>query len=184
MKKTIALFALVLCILAGLVSGSLALYTTSVEDMGSGSVVAKKFVLTAAGSTGYEKNVKIAPEDTIIAEFIVSNYDDNGNVTEVDMDLTITVEMEAAAEKELIPHVTAALLDKDGEEVVGATHSTVEGKQIITLQVDRAFTALQGEADLTYQIKLFWPSHDDDIEYQGPEHGNKYTVTVTGTQAV
>jgi hypothetical protein len=183
MKKTIALFALVLCILAGLVSGSLALYTTSVEIDGGGSVVAKKFVLTAASSTGYEEKVKIAPEETHSALFIVYNYDEEGNVTEVDMDLEIKIEMEAANDKKLIPYITASLVDDKGNVTPGIVN-TGDGKTTIELKVDRAFRAVDGKVYRTYEIKLYWPSHNDDINYQGEAYGNKYTVIVTGTQAV
>jgi len=193
MKKTIALFALVLCILAGLVSGSLALYTKDIDIADTGSVIAKKFYLDAEGTLGYEDNVLIAPEDTVTAAFTVSNHDGAGYVTEVDMDLDVTVTIANADGKTAIPYITARLLDGADVEVGTALVDMTNGVGTITLHVDDAFTAAAGAATLTYQIELTWAdlgqndvgdARNDDIFYQGPNFGNKYSVTVTGTQAV
>jgi len=183
MKKTIALCALVLCILAGLVSGSLALYTKDIDIADTGSVVAKKFYLTAEGTTGYEDNVLIAPTETVKAAFTVSNNDGDGYVTEVGMDLDVTVTIAAATGKTAIPYITARLLDGDNVEVGTAVVDMENGVGTITLSVDDAFAA-NTAATLTYQIELTWASHADDVNYQGPSFGNKYSVSITGTQAV
>ena len=178
MKKTIALFALVLCILAGLVSGSLALYTKDIDNIGNGSVVAKKFVLTAAGSDGYVANAPIAPTETVTAAFTVSNFED-AYITEVDMDLEITVTVKAIDGKGAIPYVRAELYDWEGTKV-----GTIEnGVGVINFKADKAFTAKDAET-LTFELRFYWESHDDDVEYQGPQYGNMYSVKVTGTQSV
>ncbi|NLL46740.1 MAG: hypothetical protein GX250_08055 [Clostridiales bacterium] len=149
MKKTIALFALVLCILAGLVSGSLALYTTTAEFDGVGSVVAKKFVLTAEGTQGFGDNLLIAPEDKVESVFTVSNFDGT-NVTEVPMELDIEIVIEDAAEDiAAIPNIVAKLID--------TTNSTeypiplTDGKGSLDLSVPTAFEANE---ELTFTYKL------------------------------
>ncbi len=181
MKKTIALCALVLSILAGLVSGSLALYQKSV-DVGAGSVVAKKFTITAAGSTGYEADVLIAPTESVTAAFTVSNFSGT-YVTETGMDLNITVTIGNASGKTAIPHITAALLDADNNVIGSAVNNVTDGVGTITLSVDHAFLPSTA-ATLTYKIKLIWESHSDDINYQGPNYGTAYSVTVTGIQDI
>jgi hypothetical protein len=182
MKKAIALFALVLCILAGLVSGSLALYTKEIDNIGTGSVLAKKFTLTAEGTEGYEDNVLIAPSETVTAAFTVSNYSGD-YVTEVDMDLEIEITIGAATDKYAIPHITAALLDEEGNPITGAVSSVSDGSGTITLTIDRAFEA-NVKSTLAYKIALTWESHEDDIDFQGPNYGNKYSVKIIGTQSV
>jgi len=182
MKKTIALFALVLCILSGLVSGSLALYTKEVDIADTGSIIAKRFVLTAAKSDGYQMNVKIAPGETVKAAFTVSNS--NGSyVSEVDMDLEIEVTIGAAEGKTAIPYISAKLLDAGNREIEAADVRISEGEGTIRLFVDRAFVA-NAESTLTYRIALTWAPHDNDIDYEGPGYGNMFSVKVTGTQSV
>lgn len=193
MKKTIALFALVLCILAGLVSGSLALYTKDIDIADTGSVIAKKFYLRAAGDPlTYKDDVLIAPTESVIAAFTVSNNDGAATpyTTEVDMDLDITVTIAAADGKTAIPYITARLLDGSNAEL--GVFVLTDGVGAYTLSVDDAFEA-NTPATLTYKIKLTWADlgqngdtdpDNDDISFQGPDFGNKYTVTVTGTQAV
>jgi len=182
MKKTIALLALVLCILSGLVSGSLALYTKDIDSIGTGSAIAKKFTLTAAGSDGYEDNVLIAPSEEVVAAFTVSNFDGE-YTTQVDMDLDIVVTIGAADGKKAIPYITAKLLDENDEEITAAAVNVKDGVGSITLSVDKAFAA-GIKSTLTNKIVLTWESHDDDIKYQGPEFANKFSVKLTGTQSV
>lgn len=183
MKKTIALFALVLCVLAGLVSGSLAIYTKAV-DVGDGSVVAKKFYLTAAGDTEtYKDNVLIAPTETVTAAFTVSNNDSAGYTTEVGMDLTVLVTLDDATGKTAIPYITARLLDAGGDVVTAAVNEIENGKGTISLVVEDAF-APNVASTLTYQIELTWESHAGDYTYQGPGFGTAYSVNVTGRQDI
>ncbi len=192
MKKTIALSALVLSILAGLVSGSLALYQKEVTVGTGGVVAAKNFVLTAAGSTNFAADLDIAPTEEVVVAFTVSN-NDGTNTTETGMDLDIKVTLAAASGKTAIPYITAQLLDST-DAVIATANSTVEdGIGDITLFVDHAFTASEA-ATKTYKIKLTWVSQgltdsntngvSNDAEYQGELFGTAYTVKVTGTQDI
>lgn len=185
--------ALVLSILAGLVSGSLALYTKDAVVSEKGSVIAKQFTITAKGTEGYEENVLIAPsEPPVTAFFTVSNFDGEYK-TETPMDLSITVTLGAAEDKELIPYISARLLKRTTEggvvtdTPVGNTISNGQGT--ITYFEDHAFAANNSLTN-TYIIELKWEDHDvdathlADITYEGHNHGNAYTVTVTGIQDI
>ncbi len=197
MKKTIALCALVLSILAGLVSGSLALYSKTVEVGTGGSVAAKKFVLTAAGSTDFSANVPIAPKEVVTAAFTVSNFE-GSNKTETGMDLDIAINIGNATGKTAIPYITAELLDESGAVITTSGNNTISntvanGVGDIKLAVNHAFTANTSDTK-TYKIRLTWVNQgltdtdddktSDDAEYQGEGFGTKYTVKVTGTQDI
>ena len=188
MKKTIALSALVLSILAGLVSGSLALYQKNVDIEGAGSVVAKKFALSAGKTDSYKTGVTIAPTEKVTAAFTVSNFEDD-YVSEVGMDLNVTITLAAADGKTAIPYITARLLDENGNAIDAAVNGVTAGVGEITLSVDHAFTVSEdngGKQTKTYQIELTWEDGhtDTDINYQGPNFGTQYTVSVTGIQDV
>ena len=192
MKKTIALFALVLSILAGLVSGSLALYSKSVDLGTPGSVVAKKFTMTAAKSTGFTADVPIAPTEVVTAAFTVSNFEDS-YITETGMDLDIKVTLADATDKTAIPYISADLLDVDDNVIGSAVNTVANGEGTITLAVNHAFVA-NTAATKTYKLRLTWVSQgltdtdndgiSNDAEYQGPDFGTAYTVVVTGVQDI
>ena len=131
------------------------------------------------GTEGYENNVLIAPSETVTAalQFPISG----DYVTEVDMDLEIEITIGAATDKYHSPH-HRGLLD-EGNPITGAVSSVSDGSGTITLTIDRAFEA-KVKSTLAYKIALTWESHEDDIDFQGPDYGNKYSVKIIGTQSV
>ncbi len=83
--------ALVVLILTVMVSGSLAVYQASIDDI-DGSFDAARFVLTSTQAEQlFSKQLKISPGDTLNTDFTVCNYSDAG-VTETDMRLVIKAE--------------------------------------------------------------------------------------------
>ena len=78
MKKALLGFALVLLLTTSVIAGTLAMYTTSIDNLAEGSVVAKEFILTEGGTDTFTKNVKIAPNETVNWQFSVMNY--NGSI--------------------------------------------------------------------------------------------------------
>lgn len=55
MKKTLVLLSLVLAIALSVLSGTLAVYTTTIADLADGNVVAKEFILLENGYDTFEK---------------------------------------------------------------------------------------------------------------------------------
>ena len=94
MKKTLVLLSLVLAIALSVLSGTLAVYTTTIA-LAVGNVVAKEFILLENGYDTFEENVKIAPKEKVEWTFSVKNY--KGNiVSETAMDLDFTVNIAAS----------------------------------------------------------------------------------------
>ena len=92
MKKLILTMSLVFIIFASFLTGTLAIYTKTVEITSPGNVIAKDFVFTVDGTETFQSNVKIAPTETVTFNFGVRNYD-GAIVTDTSMryDLRINV---------------------------------------------------------------------------------------------
>jgi hypothetical protein len=198
MKKTIALFALVLCVLSGLVSGSLALYSKQIDLGTSGNKVAKNFFLTADKTNPdvYSETGKIAPSEVKSYYFTVANNDKASTpyITETDMDLSIDLSLAPINAGKGIPYVTAKLYESTDS---GATYSLVStigldknGDGSVNYAKTKAFVANTAKTNY-YRVDLEWVSQGTtldsngqsaDYKYQGPDFGEKFSVKVTGTQ--
>lgn len=176
MKKTLVLLSLVLAIALSVLSGTLAVYTTTIADLADGNVVAKEFILLKNGNDTFEEKVKIAPTETVEWTFSVKNY--NGNiVSETAMDLAFTVDIAASTDKEAIAPLIVTI--KKGDTVVG----TQTGTGSIEFADEFALKEV-GQAH-TYTVIINWPSDDTiDINYAGSGFGTTISVSVTGTQQV
>ena len=175
MKKTLVLVALVAVIATSIISGTLALYTTTIDDLATGSVVAKEFILLENGSDTFETNVKIAPTETVTWAFSIKNYD-GALVTETGMDLDIVVDVTAIAGKTAIAPLVVTVTN-ELDEVVGTKTGTgvISFADVFELDAD-------GQ-EHTYTVTINWPSDDSvDINYAGGDFGTAVAVTVTGTQ--
>lgn len=175
MKKTLVLLSLVLAIALSVLSGTLAVYTTTIADLADGNVVAKEFILLKNGNDTFEEDVKIAPTEKVEWTFSVKNYDGN-IVSETAMDLTFTVKIAASTGKEAIAPLIVTI--KKGDTVVGAKTGTGS----ITFADEFALNE-EGQAH-TYTVIIYWPSDDTDITYAGSGFGTAISVSVTGTQQV
>ena len=177
MKKIILTAALVLFMVTSIIAGTLAMYTTKIDNLAEGSVVAKEFVLLENGTDTFVKNVKVAPTETETWQFSVKNYD-GAIVSETAMDLDINVDVQAHSGKDAIAPLTIIVKDEDGNQV----GSMVNGTGVI--QFDDSFSLSATGQERTYTVVVYWPSDNDvDINYAGAGYGNDVTVSVTGTQA-
>jgi hypothetical protein len=175
MKKTLAIISLVMVIAVSLLAGTLAVYTATIDNLASGSVTAKEFVLLENGSDTFVQNVKIAPSETVKWQFGVKNYDGTA-IAETAMDLDFTVDIGAAAGKAAIEPLTVTVRN-EADEIVG----TKTGSGPIVFKDGFALSGT-GQSH-TYTVEVSWPSNDaTDINYAGAGFGNALTVKVTGTQ--
>lgn len=175
MKRTLMIFSLVLVIAVSLIAGTLAVYTTTIDKIAEGSVVAKEFVLLENGSDTFIQNVKIAPTETVRWQFSVKNYNETA-VSETAMDLDLKVNVGAAAGKAAIDPMVVTVKNEAGV-VVG----TKTGAGSIEFK-DGFGLSGAGQAH-TYTVEINWPSNDaSDINYAGAGFGNAVVVSVTGTQ--
>lgn len=175
MKKTLAIFSLVLVIAVSVIAGTLAMYTTTIDNLASGSVVAKEFVLLEDGTDTFAQNVKIAPAETKTWTFSVKNY--NGSVvSETAMKLDVSVDISAAAGKSAIDPLIATVTNENGT-VVGTKTGTG------TISFTDHFALADAGQSHTYTVTVNWPSNDSvDYNYAGSGFGTALNVRVTGTQ--
>ncbi|PKM63055.1 MAG: hypothetical protein CVU97_02165 [Firmicutes bacterium HGW-Firmicutes-21] len=175
MKKTLVITALVAVIAVSIISGTLALYTTTIDDLATGSVVAKEFILLENGSDTFETNVKIAPTETVTWDFSIKNFD-GAIVTETGMDLDIVVDITAVVGKSAISPLVVTVTNEFDEEV-----GTQTGVGVISFT--DSFELDEAGQTHTYTVTIVWPSDDAvDINYAGGDFGTAVAVTVTGTQ--
>ena len=175
MKKTLITLSLVLLLATSVIAGTLAMYTTTIDTLGEGSVVAKEFILTRGGTDTFAQNVKLAPGETEDWQFSVKNY--NGAViSETAMDLAFNVNIAAADGKEIIAPVEVTIKNANGDTV-----GTRKGSGAIAF-ADEFSLAASGQ-EKTYTVSVNWPSNDAvDINYAGAGYGTAVKVSVTGIQ--
>lgn len=175
MKKVLVIVALVLVLSTAVIAGTLAMYTTSIDNLATGSVVAKEFVLLENGTDSFTENVKIAPTEAVDWQFSVKNYD-GAIVSETAMALDFNIQVAAPDGKNMIDPLVITVKDESGN-IVGTT--TGSG----TIDFSNEFALNASGQQKTYTVSINWPSDDAiDINYVGADYGAAVTVSVTGTQ--
>lgn len=176
MKKALIILTLVLTIVTSLIAGTLATYTKTLTPV-EGSVAAKVFYIENSETT--IANVRLAPTESTQWTFFVVNYQDD-IVTEVDMDLYITVKLGAMAGFDEIDGLTVGLFE--GDKQYG---STIIRNGAIDVEIGRAFLANQ-KSTRKFTVKVLWEnglvSDDTDTHNADDRHTSKIAVTVTGKQ--
>ena len=122
LKKVLLGTALVLAIAVSVISGTLALYTTKIDNVASGNVVAKQFTLLEDGTDTFVKDVKIAPSETVTWAFSVKNFEKTV-VTETAMALAFTVDITAQEGQTAIAPLVVSIKNESGT-VVGTKTGT------------------------------------------------------------
>lgn len=175
MKKLMITFAFALLLATSITAGTLAMYTTSIDNLAEGSVVAKEFVLKEGGTDTFIKNVKIAPGETTDWKFSVKNYE-GSVVSETAMDLGFNIDVIAADGKQVIAPLEVTVKNSAGDIVGTATGS---GKIVFG---DEFKLAADGQEKI-YTVSVKWKSNDAvDINYAGKNYGTAIKVAVTGEQ--
>lgn len=175
MKKILTLVALVLIVSTSVIAGTLAMYTTTIDNIAEGSVVAKEFILVEGGTDTFTENVKIGPSETKDWQFKVRNY--NGAViSETGMDLNFAVDVLAENGKTVIAPLNVSVKNPNGD-VVGTVNSN--GK----IEFADEFELSASGQEKTYTVSVNWPSNNTvDSSFAGTAYGTAVKVSVTGTQ--
>lgn len=176
MKKFLTAALLVLAVSVSIVAGSLALYTTRIDDLAEGSLIAKEFVLVENGGDSFKTDVKIAPGEQVQWQFGVRNYQGTV-VSETAMDLAFTVNVGATEDKAPIEPLVVTVTNENGD-TMGVP---VTGTGVISFE--DTFPLSANGQEHVYTVTVVWPSSDRDINFAGSGFGNTITVKVTGTQA-
>lgn len=191
MKRALLVAGLVLTIATSVISGTLAAYSQTVDDLQQDTVTAKKFVLDVDKTVSLDEALsKIAPGESRTIEFTVANHKD-GNVTETDMDAKIDIQI---LNRQSSP-LKFTLEANDGSSL-DTSEAIFSGGDTFT--ETQRFTAATAK-EITYTLTVEWPwgsdsDHDgttnfddtgaylnNDIQYQGVEFGT-IKITVAGYQ--
>lgn len=179
MKKGLLIALLVVAILTSVITGTLAVYNTSLDEL-NGNVVSKAFIFEAADLEGenYIGQLKIAPTETENFTFSLQNYSgnpDNGNaiVSEVPMKITVNVRIVPKTDNdEIIPlQYKLILLDNNGETKDSVTFDSNESSELIY------YLPLKSEGvKKQFRIEVTWTETDNDTHYQNMENLVKVSV--------
>lgn len=178
MKKILIMLILVLSIMASVVSGTLATYTTTLKPV-EGQVEAKQFYIGT--SQTMFPDIKLAPGEKDTWKFDVVNFKDN-IVTEVDMDMDIVLYVGSEQNKQPIDGLVAGLYEngiKLGSDVIraGEAKFTIEKAFLANIKNTRSF-----------EIRVEWKNGivSDEIDTDNMENNNKskIRVSVTGRQCL
>lgn len=176
MKKTVLILALLLVMAGSLTAGTLAMYTTTVDNLAQGSVTAKEFVFTGEGTDSFAQGVKIAPTETVTWQFDVRNYS-GAVVTETDLYYKLTFDVHASAGKTAIAPLSVSVKDESGN-VAGSTTG------VGTLEVLGKFPLAEAGQMHAYTVEVYWPSNDSvDIDYAGNAYGTTVSIDALASQA-
>lgn len=175
MRKHLFSLTLALLMIAALLSGSLALYTTSL-NVAEGGVVAKEFVFTGGGTDSFRRGVKIAPSETVAWTFSVRNFD--GLLTaETDLYYKLTFRVASAAGKRAIEPLVVTVRDEGG-----AILGRVTGTGVVELL--GAFPLSSSGQERFYTVECVWPADGpNDIAYAGGAFGSTVLVSAVASQA-
>ena len=113
MRKLIAILGLISLMAGSIVSGTLAMYTTSIDRLAESSVTAKEFIFTSEGTDSFQQGVKLAPSETAKWQFKVKNYDDT-LITETDLYYKLTFHVAATPGKNAIAPLVVSVKDASG----------------------------------------------------------------------
>ena len=175
--KRVAFILILLLVMAGSVTaGTLAMYTTSIDNLAQGSVVAKEFVFTGEGTDSFTHGVKIAPTETVNWQFNVKNYA-GYIVTETDLYYKLTFNVHASEGKTAIAPLSVTVRNESGNVVGSATG-------VGRFDILGAFPLSEIGQDQTYTVEVNWPSNDSiDIDYAGSAYGTTVNIDAIASQA-
>jgi len=175
MKKVLVVLILTLAICSSLIAGTLASYTINLDDFASGSVVGKEFIFIEDGTDTFQDDLKIAPDETIIWQFAVKNFEGN-LITETDLYYNIAFDVNATPEKSALDPLIIKLKDNTGTVI-----DTVEGTGSVDVSGVFPLSAIGQSASFT--VEIFWPSNDEiDITYAGNNFGTTINVSAVASQ--
>ena len=175
MKKMMFLLLLALTMASSLVAGTLAMYTTSIDNLADGSVVAKEFVFVGSGTDTFKHGIKIAPSETVQWQFKVKNFE-NHVVTETDLYYKLTFHVNASANKSAIQPLKVTVKDMSGNVLKSVTGTG-------DFDVTGAFPLAEIGQEKDYIVEINWPGNGStDSNYAGSNFGTTINVDAAASQ--
>ena len=177
MKKIISILFLLTLITSTMLSGTLANYTTTFDEIAAGTTVAKEFIFLEDGEDTFSQGVKIAPTERVVWNFGVKNYDGE-IISETDMEYELTFDVTASPGKQAIAPLVITIKDESGTVL-----KTLEGVGLMT--VDGVFPLSSVGQSANYTVEIYWPSNDSvDIQYAGSDFSTTIVVGAYANQIV
>ena len=180
MKKVLLVSALVMMIVTSMVSGTLAVYTTSIPTIASGIIAAKNFVLVEEGTDTFTANVNLAPTEKKDITFAV-NSAKGSNISEVGMHVDITVSLTAAG-RAIAPLTIVVYKGTDttaAGTIIPTSGLLTDGVGDLKFSFD--FAAMNTAAN-QYTVVVTWPDGPNDYAYAGHTCATLLKISATGTQ--
>ncbi|HPG92873.1 MAG TPA: hypothetical protein PK675_05625 [Clostridia bacterium] len=175
MKKSLVLILLALIIVSAMVSGSLAVYTTT-EEITSGDISAKTLIFELNKISGFDQALQIAPTESVTYIFNITNTKGYA-VSQVPIDATITIALGAAEGKTAIGNLVATIYS-EGVEI--ADIPVINGVGSIDLSKHFNLTA----ETFQYEVVVTWVPNFNDNLYMGSSYGSVLTVNGVAVQGV
>lgn len=174
MNKMLAKVLLVCMILTCLSSGTMAIYTTKIDEATTIAITAKRFYIGV--NSAAEFDIRLAPGEAGSSEFTITNTDVNGLPTEVDMNLTISADYSALYKT--FPGVKVYLTE-DGTDL----HQPANDDGTFSYYEKQAFLAEQ-KGERTFRMIFDWqPTEENQIAASGKSVGG-LALYITGTQYI
>ncbi|MEG2002393.1 MAG: hypothetical protein RR107_04765 [Clostridia bacterium] len=169
---------LVCAILASVVTGTLAVYQASIDEM-TGDVVAKQFVIDANKTADYKTGLQIAPGEKLQFSMNVMNFK-GGVTTETAMEIAATFDFAATANKKNLAPLKVTIV-KTGDNGIVRQEKTARAGEKITFS-DNVKQSVA--TTINYAVTIEWVTVDNatDTSFQGAAFGNDMNFTATGTQ--
>ncbi len=150
MRRMLVLAMLLLMIMTSLNAGTLAIYISRV-DLVAVPIVAKRFVLGVNQGSSNEFDLQIAPGDIVTYQFIVSNSDSEGRVSEVNMNLHVEADFSAVIGS--LPGIRIQLMRQDAGVYELVAESDSSGR--LSLTHINAFIASEA-MERHYSLVFIW----------------------------
>lgn len=175
MKRILLISILTLLVTGSMLAGTLAYYSTGIDELAAGSFVAKEFIFLGEGTDSFEEGAKIAPSETVTWPFSVKNYDGN-IVTETDLYYRLTLHVTATEGKSAIAPLEVSITDAQGNVI-----NTVVGTG--TFDLYGGFPLAEAGQDRGYAVVIHWPEGgENDSDYAGENFGNTIRVSALARQ--
>lgn len=174
MNRTIIKVLLFCMILTCLTSGTMAVYTTKIDEAARTTITAKRFYIGVNSASEFD--IRLAPNEKQQSTFTITNADASGLPTEVDMSLTIAANYTALYKA--IPGIRAYLTEDGSDLVVDAN---VDGTFFYSEQ--RAFLA-DVKRERTFHMVFEWVATEDDQAAASGKTVDDLALYITGTQYI
>ncbi|MEF9878853.1 MAG: hypothetical protein RSE58_08725 [Clostridia bacterium] len=173
MKRTLLILLLITLISTSLLAGTLAVYNSTI-DLKTADISAKRFYIGVGNEDAFD--IKIAPGETQEYAFEITNLNQEGQATEVDMNLSIAADFSTVYAA--LPGLTIRLEERGNPAV---SQPAAENGQFRYVE-DSAFRANQG-ASRTFVFVFTWGNAE--VAMQTAQAGKRVdgiTLYITGTQ--